>query len=1589
MQNLAEFREEWKKAYDNEVFLSTLHQRGTGIEWARSDFYARYFPLRRRLSLCDAVEQAAANLPAGAPPEAGWPDFVLNYAVSRLFKNHRRPCTPAQEDFARCVLWGLHLLMCAERENLPFDEKWDFAFCTERERGENIPLYERFLRAWQEGFLYEILRLSGELTPFCTLPHIAGVHHVAMTVARELRAEGEALDLTVVSAAAAGHDVGKFGCMPGERVPYLHYYYTDRWFEGIGLGEVGQIAANHSTWDLELENLTTESMLLIYADFRMKQRRGPDGREESTCYTLKDAFDIILNKLDNVDDAKRRRYEYVYRKLRDFEEYLVSRGVDITLSGHPKEPEKSRDIALMEPAEYYRTFRLMAVEHNLNMMHRFGREQLFANMLEEARGEKDWPRLRTYLCIMEVYCTYLSANQKMQALRFLYDLLLHKEGDIRRSAAALMGQLIARFSLRYKKELPASVGREQIDETQFALWAQYLNLLIYPDRKLTPQQRSHIHFTTKLVVSAVLENSSGADQIAFIEGLMPYYESAETVDEEAALALTDTLSYLPFGELTPARQETMIAFVVAQCDSGSLPLTTAALRFFCYAVEKLPPAHPARGRMFSAIENVQERQIPALRYLCAHFQENLGLSRGFSLAQGEVADIFVDNLKTATPWLVKMVNIELLTRQAAFDPVGSTMHIAAHFSNLLRVSEAVVVRKTAGEALLATAPYLTFDQRNEVVVELAKGLEVGQSEFSKYIPQYLGELMLYLRPTELDETLDYLQELLSHSNSSVVASSLDTVGQVVEHYGVYAGRYPEEEESWRARRRRMAGMLLKGMASYREAVQQEALFVISTLFSSDDLAAAEKAWFFTHCAHKMLFLLCEQQERGLNYLYCSAALYHIYRFIVHYEVDCGGFTFRDRKKVAFFPGTFDPFTLSHKGIVQAIRDMGFEVFLAIDEFSWSKKAQPGLLRRQMASMSVADEFHVYLFPHNVPVNIANPADISNLRALFPNRELYLTVGSDVIGGASSYRQPPQENSVHSMNHIVFLRVSGQQEEETQTLPDLSAITGHVITLQLPPELEDISSTRIRENIDLNRDISHLIDPVVQEFIYQRGLYLREPQYKPLMEAGTLCFTRVEEPAEDLLREAFDSLHEQQGASEILARRDSLLLLRSQTENGRVLGLAAWRYVRVTELFGLLQNTEQANRVRDAASGRLLCLTGLYAPDETVMQLLLTELFTQAMADDCTDALYVRPLSGGERMEPILRCQGFHPVDKAESDESLMLVDMNSPVVFLQNVETAVKAPFCNDSAVLATIEKSRRRLKLSLVDMYPGKLILTVSAQMIHHRLVEKITALNGVPMTTTKPRTLGPYMCVPFGKLLRGHAVPNTVTKTIHTDKVFAPDIREQWIEAFPNYAPLKDQMRTVKSFRRPVILVDDQLHTGRRLRELDPLARQQGVEIREVLVGILSGQGKDLMEQWGRSVDCVYFVPNLRAWYVESTLYPFIGGDTIRREVPTEQGLPPSVNMILPYCYPEHLKKCGPGAAYRFSRTCLENTGEIMTSLEAAYRKTFARNLTLRRLGEAVVLPLCPDKGNLVYDSGQAVSAYLQNDLSALARLRNLFEE
>jgi hypothetical protein len=81
---------------------------------------------------------------------------------------------------------------------------------------------------------------------------------------------------------------------------------------------------------LELDNLPLESLILIYSDFRIKNaNKGP--KEEMKIFSLKDSFQVILDKLDNVDEGKRRRYCRVYDKLKDFEDYMINLGVNVNV----------------------------------------------------------------------------------------------------------------------------------------------------------------------------------------------------------------------------------------------------------------------------------------------------------------------------------------------------------------------------------------------------------------------------------------------------------------------------------------------------------------------------------------------------------------------------------------------------------------------------------------------------------------------------------------------------------------------------------------------------------------------------------------------------------------------------------------------------------------------------------------------------------------------------------------------------------------------------------------------------------------------------------------------------------------------------------------------------------------------------------------------------------------------------------------------------------------------------------------------------------------------------------------------------------
>ena len=380
------------------------------------------------------------------------------------------------------------------------------------------------------------------------------------------------------------------------------------------------------------------------------------------------------------------------------------------------------------------------------------------------------------------------------------------------------------------------------------------------------------------------------------------------------------------------------------------------------------------------------------------------------------------------------------------------------------------------------------------MIDLIRELETGREEVSRYIPKFLGRMLCQLPDSAFDECLQSLAELVHSDNTLAAMAALTTLAVVLANQ---AGSEAVTEQVF--------GLLLTGVAHFDDMIHQRALSLICRqVFDNPSLTLSVRQRYFIRICKKFLTLLEEPHPGQLNFFTCAAALNHLYRFLVQCQVHLPEPVLPPERPIAFFPGTFDPFSSGHKRIVQEICAKQFDVYLAVDEFSWSKQTLAKLLRRQIASISVADQLDVYLFPDDIPINIAMAEDLTRLRQLLPNQAVYLAVGSDVIRNASAYRLGATGGAA-DFDHIVFSR------EETDQLPPLeTVIRGKLEVLQLPPFFDSVSSSRIREYVDKNLDISMLVDPIVQNFIYRRGLYLRTLQYKMVLQPHKLYFENAQE-----------------------------------------------------------------------------------------------------------------------------------------------------------------------------------------------------------------------------------------------------------------------------------------------------------------------------------------------------------------------------------------------------------------------------------------------------------------------------------------------
>ena len=111
-------------------------------------------------------------------------------------------------------------------------------------------------------------------------------------------------------------------------------------------------------------------------------------------------------------------------------------------------------------------------------------------------------------------------------------------------------------------------------------------------------------------------------------------------------------------------------------------------------------------------------------------------------------------------------------------------------------------------------------------------------------------------------------------------------------------------------------------------------------------------------------MVLSTKEESCQFFNNVAALNHIYRSfpIIQLQTAVSGIRMRE----IAFPGTFDPFTLSHKGIVQEIK-LGFEVYLSSTSFPGQRPCK--CMRRKIITISTGNE-RTYVLPDEIQINLA-------------------------------------------------------------------------------------------------------------------------------------------------------------------------------------------------------------------------------------------------------------------------------------------------------------------------------------------------------------------------------------------------------------------------------------------------------------------------------------------------------------------------------------------------------------------------------------------------------------------------------------------
>jgi nicotinic acid mononucleotide adenylyltransferase len=1467
--------------------------------------------------------------------------------------------------------------------------------------------YQVFKEAFEAQHIYSMMKLNYEVTGHSTIEHILGVHHLALYISRQLLNSGVPVDLGRVSGAAAGHDIGKFGCRPEEKnkIAYYHYYYTYNWFSELDINYIKNVAVYHSTWDLEIESLSIESLILIYSDFCVKRSKNKPGLFKMKFLTVDEAFQVILDKLDNVDETKHKRYERVYQKLKNFASYMMSLGVDLTVANYVGEPLNNLKKELLVPPisqlshgmSVVNNLKYVAIDKSVRLMNRLRTAASLNGIIQEALSEKDTLLFRRYIFVFEEYSKYLTPNQKLITMSFLKSYIMHAEEDIRKETSGLIGTLLASYDENYTKELPERANLHYTVETKFNKLKEFLNEFLLTDMRLTPVKRER-QVTSYFELIKSLYNQVDDDFKDLVTDLLLTFY-VEALDVYGTRFLLESISLMPIERLGSAQLHTIVEFAISHLNEPlELRLIVVSqINHLLHSVKHENIEEILAKYRVTLLDYLNQPKDISEKTLCKAidrvFQRDCIID-----SESYSSEMFLSNLKSATPKISKEVQIDLLYHRCLKLSGDERFYTAMHFCNILKVSAYESVRNMAGDYLVSLFDTLKSQHQNDIIIELIRALEIEGYGFTKYIPNYLGQLIPLLQEKEYLEILADIKYKISNAGVYVRVLLIYTLAAMIKKW-LEINQYDRITE--------LVGYLFKGFYSDNHLVTQLAFNVLSKEIIGNSAMALELRFELFKKIYKKLncFVSDEHQLNALDILNYSVGMHYMYHFITDYEYFIGQMAFELPSDIAFYSGTFDPFSLGQKSAVLEALEQGMEVYISISEFQWKRRTQPSLMRKQIVEMSIADLLNVYTFPQDQPINLRVGDDLEKLQAMFEGKNIYIVMGEEALLNDALYG-----NTIHSIydfNHLIVNRemIDYTKHEQAELTDRVESIRGLVKYATLEKKYDMIDVTQIRRNIDNNWDAFDVIDDLATQYILKNNLYKNEPQYKSTVPISPVRiehnklkdFEGLEKLCQKFSLDYEHILHLAKGTyagdldKDLILDREILTII-NEIDN-EVMAYSIYSKASPKNLFNEIRSLEILEEISSNKYDKILIVDylGMKVNNEihALDQIIVTETLVREISNGYQFAVIKCSEVGdfSEDIHGVILRSGFVERICTYSKKRVYSVDMTEPIVLNLDGTTRMKADFRSNTAIRDTIKFVRSDLQQSIVNLYPGCLVLSFDRSMLYNHLIRKITKRNNVALE--KGQT-GQLICVPYGDIFKRWLLPNTITKAFHTERYYTPELTQYEVKSYPGYLSIEHQTKVLKAYKRPIILVDDIIDKGNRLTAFEKHLRNEAIEIDQTIVGIMSKRGKDQFSEKGISMDSAYFIPKIKVWFNEADLYPFIGGDSVEREGRDIENLLMSANMMLPFSYPKYIKNAEQSKLYDLSFVCLENALTIMKEIESLYLELFKKNLSLEHLKEVMIIPRIPDIGASVhYDMHERPSVFLENEMERLKKMKYAFYE